>query len=49
MLYMAPEIVREGKRRFFREGDIWALGICILILLTKKQPYLGEDHKAIAQ
>jgi serine/threonine protein kinase len=44
---MAPEILSEKCRRHCRQADVWALGICMLIMLTKKQPYSGESFQQL--
>lgn len=45
---MAPEIIREKRRVHFKEADIWALGICLLILITRQEPYAGNDIAEIS-
>jgi serine/threonine protein kinase len=44
---MAPEILRDKKRTFHKEGDVWALGISLLVLITKKQPYSGDSFSIL--
>lgn len=41
-MYMAPEIF---MRHFEKPADIWALGICLYILLTGKYPYPVNVNK----
>jgi serine/threonine-protein kinase len=40
--YMAPEQVKKG-RTVDRRADIWALGVCLLELVSGKLPYDGDD------
>jgi serine/threonine protein kinase len=49
LFYMAPEMLRSKQRILFREADVWAFGISILILVTQKQPYSGATTREIRQ
>jgi serine/threonine protein kinase len=47
VFYLSPEIVKDKRRLLYKEADVWALGICLLILITKKEPYSAEHFKDI--
>jgi len=48
--YMAPEIIQgEGSRsgEICKKGDMWALGVCIFIMLNGQAPFKGSNLMAI--
>ena len=42
MLYMAPEVLREGV--IGEQSDMWAIGIMFYIMITGNMPYRQTDH-----
>ena len=43
-LFMAPEMVDKNKKKnvHARAGDIWACGVTLFNLLTKRHPFEGK-------
>ena len=47
-LYWAPEVFsREGKSGAGLKSDIWALGITLIELAERKEPYHGLGREAV--
>lgn len=43
LLYMSPEILIHNRNKYYKESDVWALGICILTLMVQGNPYQAEN------
>ena len=48
--YTAPELIKdESGDALSQAADIWALGCCFFFLATKRDPFMGGNHKLDAK
>lgn len=47
--YMAPEVLRKSKAKKAWKADVWALGIILFYLLSRKYPFDAETEKSLYQ